>query len=119
MKIQSDGEEESCSLTKEQISKTKLSETWALDPDATSTMTDNRDFFSDIRRIKHVPIQVGGGKLYSTYSGTVSMIGLNGSIGLLTNVLWVQILVSISSHQEVYANIVGLQGHWMMIICTL
>jgi hypothetical protein len=52
-------------------------------------MTDNRDLFSDIRRIKHVPIQVGGGKLYSNHSGTVRMDGLDGSTGLLSNILWV------------------------------
>jgi hypothetical protein len=87
---ESDAEEEICSLTKEQIIKTKPSEMWAVDTGATSSMTDNRDLFSDIRRIKYVPIQVGRGKLYSNHLGTVRMDGLDGSTGLLSNVLWVQ-----------------------------
>jgi hypothetical protein len=86
---ESDGEEEICSLTKEQIIKTKPSEMWAVDTGATSSMTDNRDLFSDIRRIKRVPIQVGGGELYSNDSSTVRMDGLDRSTGLLSNVLWV------------------------------
>jgi hypothetical protein len=53
---ESDSEEETCSLKKVQISKIKLSETWAVDMGATSSMTNNRDLFSNTRRIKHVPI---------------------------------------------------------------
>jgi hypothetical protein len=86
---ESDGEEEICSLTKEEIIKTKPSEMWAVDTGATSSMTDNRDFFTDIRRIKHIPIQVGRGKLYSNDLGTVRMDGLDGSTGLFSNVLGV------------------------------
>jgi hypothetical protein len=52
-------------------------------------MTDNCDLFSDIRRINRVPIQVVGGILYSNYSGTFGVHGLDGSTGLLSNVLWV------------------------------
>jgi hypothetical protein len=86
---ESDGKEESCSLMKEQITKTKPSKTWAVDTGATSSMTDNQDLFSDIRRIKRVPIQVGGGKLYSNYLGIVRIHRLDESTGLLLNVLWV------------------------------
>jgi hypothetical protein len=89
MKMTHDGEEESCSLRKEQIRKAKPAQTWAVDTGATSSMTDNRDLFSDIRRIKRVPIQVGRGMLYANHSDTVTMHGLDGSTGLLSNVLWV------------------------------
>jgi hypothetical protein len=45
----SDGEEEICSVIKEQISKMTPSETWAVDTDAFSSMTDNHDLFRDVR----------------------------------------------------------------------
>jgi hypothetical protein len=76
-------------LTNEQIIKTKPSEMWAVDSGATSSMTDNRYLFSDTRRINPVPIQVGERKLYSNHLGKVRMDRLDGSIGLLSNVLWV------------------------------
>jgi hypothetical protein len=94
---QSESEEEEpvekVMLSKESIRKSTPN-TWALDTGASSHMTDQLHLFRDktMTRTSRVPIQVGGGKLYSTRKGTAKVNAQDGSSGYLENVLYVPTL---------------------------
>ena len=78
-----------CHVSAEQARRNKPTD-WISDTGASSHMTDKRNLFRG--PLKHTPIttiQVGGGFLYSTQRGTVTMKALDGTTGLLRKVLYV------------------------------
>jgi hypothetical protein len=80
-------------LSKESIRKS-TPKNWALDTGASSHMTDQLHLFREetLMKTSRVPIQVGGGKLYSTQKGTAKVDAQDGSSGYLENVLYVPTL---------------------------
>jgi len=77
-------------LSKEMIRKSTPT-TWALDTGASSPMTDQLHLFREesLRSTSKVPIQVGGGMLYSHQRGTALVNAVDGTSGYLENVLFV------------------------------
>ena len=77
-------------LSKESIRKS-TPKIWALDTGASSHMTDQIHLFRTETLVStaQVPIQVGGGHLYSTKKGTAKVDAKDKSSGYLENVLYV------------------------------
>jgi len=62
---------------------------WLADTGATSHITDDPSIYRSPLELYHRVIQVGGGKLYSTYRGIAEMVLTDGSSALLSNCLLV------------------------------
>ena len=60
---------------------------WLADTGAISHMTDDLSIYRSPLELYHRVIQVGGGKLYSTYRGIAEMVLTDGSSALLSNCL--------------------------------
>jgi len=84
-----EGQEETATFCKENVSTTSA-DVWISDSGASSHMTDNRRFFSNpLRQTSRTTIKVGGGRLYSTQRGNVSIRDHSGSQLELKDVLYV------------------------------
>ena len=62
---------------------------WPADSGCTRHMSDQLDLFRSLKRCARRTIQVGGGEMYSEYTGEVVAICEDGSRGLLRDVLYV------------------------------
>ena len=105
-----DAPAEKCHISRDQISKSTLAD-WVADTGASSNMTDQINLFRGplIRLPRRVPIQVGGGVLYSSQHGTAEMVCKDGSSCLIKDTLFVPKLgVNIVSAKRLCKN--GLIG---------
>ena len=91
-------------LSKESIRKS-TPHTWAIDTGASSPMTDQLHLFRDgsLKSTTKVPIQVGGGMLYSREKGTALVSRIDSSLYYLENVLYIPKLgINLISAKKLY-----------------
>ena len=78
---------------------------WLADTGATSHMTDDLSIYRSPLKLCHKVIQVGGGKLYSTFRGVAEMVLADGSSALLSNCLLILNLnISLLLTKRIYSD---------------